>query len=181
MISLEFHLPFLVLKITELDVYMALISLDPNKSMGIDNISPLVLKANAVPLHQPINHPFNLSLHSHYLPSDWITHSVTLIFKIDDCFSVKNYRPISLLCIISKVLERIIFDKIIDVIIPSIPQSQFGFLRGQLSLQQLLIFIHNILLSFHNKCQLESVYLDFCKAFDSVPIITYSLSSGLVG
>ena len=173
------------IEITELDVYMALISLVPNKAMGIDNISPLVLKSNAVALHQPINHLFNLSLHQHYLPSDWTTHSVTPIFKSGDCFSVKNYRPISLLCIISKVLERIIFDKIIDFIIPSIPQSQFGFLRGQLSLQQLLIFIHNMLLSFHNKCQLDSVYLDFCKAFENnvflstiIPLISYQYYLG---
>ena len=165
------------IEVSEHDVYSALSSLDPDKAMGIDGISPLILKTSAVALYQPIHHLFNLSLHYHYLPSDWTTHSVTPVFKSGDRSSVKNYRPISLLCIISKVLERIIFNKIVDFITPSIPQSQFGFLRGHSSLQHLLIFIHNILLSIHSKCQLDTIYL---KLSTVSPIIIYSLNSGPV-
>ena len=58
--------------------------------------------------------------------------------------SFLNYRPISLLCSVSKVLERLIYDKIIDFVLPKISVAQFGFLRDRSCLQLLLLFLHNI-------------------------------------
>ena len=51
-----------------------------------------------------------------------------LIFSSGDRSSVKNYRPISLLCSLSKVLERLVFDQMISFLSPII--TQFGYLRG---------------------------------------------------
>ena len=58
---------------------------------------------------------------------------------------VSNYRPISLLCIISKVLERVVYNNVINFLNGTFSVSQFGFLPWHSSLQQLLNFIDEIL------------------------------------
>ena len=58
---------------------------------------------------------------------------------------VSNYRPISLLCIISKVLERVVYNNVINFLNGTFSVSQFGFLPRHSSLQQLLNFIDEIL------------------------------------
>ena len=108
------------------------------------------------------------------VPREWKLHCIVPIFKTGDKSSVTNYRPISLLCCISKVLERLIYDKVFDFISGSmayISHFQFGFLRNHSCLQQLLVFLHNIMNLSQTRvsCQFVSLYLDFRKAFDKVP------------
>ena len=150
---------------SDLDVYSVLNTLDPSKAMGIDGIGPRILNHCALALYQPIHHLFSLSLSQHYLPEEWRVHCITPIYKSGDKSSVTNYRPISLLCTLSKVLERIIYNAIIDFVANSISPYQFGFLRKHSTLQQLLLFLNNIV-----NCSnyTDVVYLDFKKAFDSV-------------
>ena len=109
------NLPTLVvslgdISITEPDVYTTLASLDPSKAHGIDAIGPTILKYCAAALCQPIHHLFMLSLSQHYIPEEWRIHTIIPIFKSGDHSSVLCYRPISLLCSISKVLERIMYN-----------------------------------------------------------------------
>ena len=151
--------------INELDVFKALKSLDVSKAMGCDGICSKVLKHCAIALYQPLYHLFNLSLTQHYLPVEWRTHLIKPIFKSGDKGSIRNYRPISLLCIVSKVLEKIVYNNIVDFVTKSISANQFGFLRGRSTLQQLLLSFSII---FSSKSQTDVVYLDFRKAFDSV-------------
>ena len=150
------------------DVYQSLTSLHPRKAMGIDGIGPSVLKHSALALCGPLHHLFMLSLSQSYIPEEWRTHLVTPILKSGDASSVTNYRPISLLCCISKVLERIVFVKTIDFITERICSAQFGFLQKHSTLHQLLLFLDNILNSFKESVQTDAIYLDFRKAFDSV-------------
>ena len=82
---------------------------------------------------------------------------------------VSNYWLISLLSCTSKVLERIISERLYLILEDSCSQVQFGFQSGHTTLQQLLLFYHQIFCkssSCHD--QWEIVYLDFCKAFDTV-------------
>ena len=98
-----------------------------------------------------------------------VYHSITPIFKSGDRASTKDYRPISLLCTISQVLERIIYSKIIPVVFPKISPYQFGFTKNRSTVHQLLIFLNHVLDSFEINAQTDVIYLDFKKAFDSVP------------
>ena len=104
-------------------------------------------------------------MYSIYLESSQISP----VFKSGDKHSVTNYRPISLLCSISKVLEHLIYDKIIDFVLPKLSVAQFGFLQGCSCLQQLLLLLDNIHKAFDGKSRLDAIYLDISKAFDSVP------------
>ena len=88
---------------SERDVYDALTSLEPNKAIGIDDIGPNILKVCASLLHKPLHYLFTLSIHQCKLPSEWLIHRITPVFKSGNKNSVKNYRPISLLCNTSKV------------------------------------------------------------------------------
>ena len=129
----------------ECEVYTVLASLACNKATGIDGICPDVLKPCAAPLTKPFHHLFCHCISKHDLPSEWRTHCITPIFKSGDKHNVANYRPISLLCVTSKVLERLVFNHLIGYLTKHLSNQQFGFMTGRSSLQQLLLFMNNIL------------------------------------
>ena len=117
------------------DVYSALTTLDACKAVGPDGISPQVLKYCAIVLCEPIHHLCLISLRTQRLPSQWRLHKITPVFKSADKASITNYRSISLLCSISKVLEQIVYDNCIDLISNRISIRQFSFFRSRSSLQ----------------------------------------------
>lgn len=156
------------IEFTSSDIYHALASLNPTKSMGPDGISPLVLKSCACALADPLYHLFNCSLRSSTIPQEWKLHRISPIFKSGDKSLVSNYRPISLLCIVSKLFEQIIYDKIIDFISPKLSLSQFGFLRGKSTNQQLLSLLNIVHNNLDHRSSTDVIYLDIKKAFDSV-------------
>ena len=153
------------INITITNVYEALISLNIDKSTGIDDISPRVLQSCAEALCEPLHHLFSLSLRYAIVPSSWKIHKVVPIFKAGDVNSVRNYRPISLLSNTSKVLERLIFNKMIDHVTKSISPLQFGFTKNCSTLQQMLIFINQVI---NTPSQTDVIYFDISKAFDTV-------------
>ena len=151
--------------ISESDVFEALCPLDTSKAIGVDGIGPNVLHHCALALYKPLHHLFLLSLSHSHIPAEWRTHLIIPVFKSGDKSSVRNYRPISLLCSVSKLLEKLIYDKIIHFVSASISSSQFGF---RPTTQKILIFLYSIHDSLNLNCQADVVYLDFKKAFYSV-------------
>ena len=99
-------------------------SLESSKASGIDNLNPKVLKYS---LSNPIYHLFCESISHGQLPTQWKMHRIIPIFKCGYRSQVNNYRPISLLCIISKVLERIVYNHIIEFLFSSFSIYQFAF------------------------------------------------------
>ena len=121
--------------ITEEDVFDALCSLDPSKASGPDGISQKILKFFSTALCSPLLYLFSQCLALHTIPSEWRIHSITPIHKSGDRDNISNYRPISLLSCTSKILERIIYNKIINFITNSVSNHQFGFLKHRSSIQ----------------------------------------------
>uniref|UniRef100_A0A1X7TMN6 Reverse transcriptase domain-containing protein n=1 Tax=Amphimedon queenslandica TaxID=400682 RepID=A0A1X7TMN6_AMPQE len=146
------------------DVFKALSTLTVYKAHGIDEIPAYTLKFCATSLCEPVHHLFSQCLIQSYLPMEWKVHKITPIHKSGDRSLINNYRPISLLCIISKVLERLIYNYIYPSISGVICSNQFGFIRQCSTLQQLLLHFNSLLSS----CQSDVVYLDIQKAFDTV-------------
>lgn len=151
------------------EVFSVLINLDPDKASGCDKISPKVLRGCAQSLYIPLHHLLSLCVSQCSLPLQWKIHRIKPVFKKGDKSEIKNYRPISLLCVTSKVLERLIFDKIYPFLLKRICPAQFGFLRQHSCLQQLLVFLEGIYRCHDVKCQADVIYLDISKAFDRVP------------
>ena len=94
-------------------VFSELSALNTSKACGPDAICPHLLKEGAAELAKPLATLFNKSLSDGILPLDWVSANITSVFKKGDKHLVCNYQPISLTCIIVKVLERIIFNKFI--------------------------------------------------------------------
>ena len=98
-------------------------SLQLGKATGPDAINNRVLKELAKPLSFPLSDLFNFSLTSGKVPLIWKEANVTPIFKKDDPSVVSNYRPISLLSTVGKVLEKIVhkhlFNFIRDIVRPA--------------------------------------------------------------
>ena len=96
-------------------MYNALINLDPSKATGYDGIGPRILKTCADCLSKPLLHLFVKSLEHCIIPADWLIHIIVPIFKSGEKNLITNYRPISLLSNISKILERIVYDKFYSI------------------------------------------------------------------
>ena len=152
----------------ESEVLTILSSLDGNKACGIDDICPRVYSHCALPLLKPICHLFAVSLSSGSIPSQWCTHWITPIYKSGDKSLVSNYRPISILCILLEVLERVVYNNILNYLERSFKCHQFGFLPGQSAVQQLLLFTERPLEAKLMQAEVDVVYMDFKESFDSV-------------
>ena len=79
-------------------------SIDPSKSTGPDGISPKLLKEADFTIVSSLTTLFNLSLHQGKVPSMWKLANVIPLFKKGDKDNVNNYRPVSLLSCVSKIL-----------------------------------------------------------------------------
>ena len=88
--------------------------LKPHIATGPDGISPIVLGELSSVIAAALQKIFSKSLSSHQVPEDWKKALVTPIFKKGDKDSLANYRPISLTCICSKLLEHIITENIMS-------------------------------------------------------------------
>ena len=113
-----------------------------------------------------MHHLFSTSLCKHTIPSNWRIHVITPVHKSGDKSQVNNYHPISLLSNTSKILEQLIYNKVIHHISSFLTPQQFGFLKNRSTVQQLLVLFDVILNTDH---QTDVIYFDFKKAFDSVP------------
>jgi len=83
---------------------------------------------------------------------------------------VSNYRPISLTCVASKLMERIISGQIFDYLLANniLHPEQHGFFRGRSTCTNLLESLNDWTFSVQYKRSITVVYIDFRKAFDSV-------------
>ena len=111
---------------------------------------------------------FELSLQQGVFPSEWKSANVVPIPKKGDAHEVTNYRPVSLLSQVSKVLERLIFRQVSSFIKDSLYDIQHGFRCNRSCVTQLLNVFHDLGRAFDSGNEIDLLYLDFAKAFDSV-------------
>ena len=110
-----------------------------------------------------------MSLALCHIPQEWKVHRIRPILKSGDKLLVSYYRPISLLCVTSKVLEKLVYNKIIDFVTPKLSKNQFGFSKGKSCLSQLLLSYGQLYKEIDRGAKFNTIFLDFKKAFDSVP------------
>ena len=111
------------------DVHQLLTSLPSKTASGPDGISSQMLKMSASSIAPHLSALFNLSLSTGSVPTDWKLSHITPVYKAGDPSLVSNYRPISLLSLPSKVLERIVYNKLLHHLLSNslLSTSQFGF------------------------------------------------------
>lgn len=157
------------IELTVAEVAVALQTIDPNKACGPDNIPGTLLKNMANEIAPFLCEIFNMSLSTGSFPELWKRANISPVIKKDDPTLVENYRPISLLCITSKILERCVFKRYYSHLLPSFYYLQYGFLKGKSTVTQLLVVYHGILDSLADGKDVDVIHLDFSKAFDKVP------------
>ena len=126
------------------------------------------MKNCAFSLLHPLFLLFNQSINSGTFPSLWKTSYITPIFKSGDRKDVSNYRPISLISFIPKLLDSIMANKLSEVVYGKIISEQHGFLKWRPVLTNLLLFSNEVSTLVNDKAQVDTIYLDFSKAFDKV-------------
>ena len=124
--------------LTNDEVLSVLINLDNKKAQGPDGIPARLLTETAFQITPSLCSLFNKSLRSCIHPDDWKLANVVPVHKKGDKAHVENYRPISLLSIISKVLERCVFNNIKHHVFQQINPSQHGFVPGKSCVTQLV-------------------------------------------
>ena len=159
------------LEITEDKVYELLRKIDVSKACGPDDIPGRLLKEGGQSIAGPLSKVFSLSMAQGKLPQDWISANVTPIFKKGNKHLVSNYRPVSLTSITVKLFERIIFNHLTNFLQEHKKLSPFqhGFRKGHSCQTQLLETIHQWADTLDKSGSSHVIYLDFSKAFDTVP------------
>ncbi len=110
-------------------VYNLINNLSISKATGIDKISVKVLLAAASAIAPSLTDIFNMSMDSNQFPSDWKAARVTPLFKKGQRSVLDNYRPISILPVVSKIMERLLYNQIYDYFVKKdlLSKHQFGF------------------------------------------------------
>ena len=142
--------------------------INSNKAYGPDNIHGKLLKNCAVGLAYPLSLIFHSSYNVGTLPTEWKLGHVVPIFKKGDKHEVSNYRPISLTCLIVKILERIIKDELLNHTCNLLDDRQHGFLAEKSCATNMLGLCDSLALSLNENIRTDVIYFDFAKAFDSV-------------
>ena len=143
----------------------------PNVATGPNEISSVMLRQTAHTISPYLTTTFNQSLSQGKFPTSWKTSNITPIFKTGDPASATNYRPISLLSLISKSLERQVHNAILDHLIANhlLSDNQFGF-RPRASTQEAVLSVTTAWhLALERGNCVACVFFDISKAFDSLP------------
>ena len=96
------------------DVLKIITNLKNSKSSGVDDIDTYIIKLIASDILPAVTHIINLSITQSVFPSIWKHAKVVPLLKKGDHLTAKNYRPVALLPILSKILERAIFNQLVE-------------------------------------------------------------------
>ena len=143
-------------------------SLAPKFICDVSGISTKMIKFIGNEISSPLSHIFNLSLTSGTFPKCFKQCRVIPIFKNGDRLECDNYRPISLLSSISKVLEKIVAEKLVAHLLTNdlLYNFQFGFLPKRTTEQNLLHIVNYISCALNENKYCIGIFLDLKKAFD---------------
>lgn len=161
-----FYIPI----ITESDVLKEIYRLKNKKSAGIDGIDAFMLKTCALEILKPITFLINRSLHEGTVPSRWKVAKVIPLHKKGDKNSANNYRPISLLPCMSKILEKIVQKHLINFLQINniLSKDQSGFRPKHSTCTALTKVTDEWLSSADKRSYTGALFIDLKKAFDMV-------------
>ena len=155
-------------ELTDEEFQKAFCSLKSNESPGYDSVSSNVINNFFQYISSPLKHIFHLSIKKGVFPDAVKIARVSPIFKTGETYFLTNYRTISVLPCFSKILERIIYNRVVIHLEQNrlLYLKQFGFQKLHSTEHAILQPAHQITSSFEqNKFRL-GVFTDLSKAFD---------------
>ena len=157
-------------QVNEETVLKHLETVNPGKATGLDNLPAKFIRDGAKHLAPPLTHIINLSLLSGKVPDELKSARVSPIYKKNSKTDPGNYRPVSVLCIISKILERVVYNQVESYLQSHtlLYEFQSGF-RSAFSTDTCLIHLTDHIRSESDRGNYTGmVVLDLQKAFDTV-------------
>ena len=157
-------------RLTESEVYRVVREVNISKSSGIENVSSFVLKEAFSALAAEVTHMFNLSLQNASFPSQWKKALVVPIPKSGNLNNVQNYRPISLLPLPGKILEKSIHKQVSTFLDENslLLDKQHGFRKSHSTLHSAAQLVNYVNTNLDCRRPTLAAYIDFRKAFDCV-------------
>ncbi len=156
--------------ITEPDIIRHVTSLRGGSAPGCDNVPASVLKQNIHVFSKPLLHLVNLSISSGVFPSIYKIAKVFPLYKANDYTDKNNFRPISLLSVFSKVLEKAVKEQLVAYLETNniLSEEQYGFRENRTITDVLFNVNKDIHDAISKDDKIMLVFLDIKKAFDSI-------------
>jgi retron-type reverse transcriptase len=113
---------------------------------------------------------YNFSFSTGTVPDKFKIAQVIPVFKNGSQTCVNNYRPISLLSVFNRILEKLMYGRLIKYVENKkiLFENQFGFRSGHSTTQAVTLIIDKIQKAIENKCYSCGIFLNLSKAFDTV-------------
>ena len=148
----------------------AVISKLKNGAPGRDGILPKHLKCISESIAYPLSKIANLSFEQGVFPTELKIAIKSPLYKAKDLMFFNNYRPISLLSVFSKILERLMYNRLLKFIDKNnlFNEFQFGFRNNHSTFMALIVLVENLVTALDNGNCAVGLFLDFQKAFDTV-------------
>jgi hypothetical protein len=157
-------------EISEQFIYTQLRKLKTSKAVGLDQMPSRLLKDSASVISKPLAAIMNLSISQGRIPCDWKIARVLPLFKGGTKCNMDNYRPISILPTVSKILERAIHTQLCQFLTANniLSSSQCGFRKGYSTEHAVIALTDHIRRGMDQGLITGSVFIDLQKAFDTV-------------
>ena len=119
---------------------------------------------------EPIAHIINLSITSFIVPDEMKIARVIPLFKAGDRSIISNYRPVSILPILSKFLDRVIYNRLLSYLdrLKILCDNQYGFRKNHSTSFALVDLYDKISDAIDSKETSVGIFVDLSKAFDTV-------------
>ena len=153
------------------EILAVLKKLKSKASSGLDGISTKILKVLPNNFIEALSYVFNLSMEHGYFPTKFKSAKIIPIYKKKGSRKDEaNYRPISLLCSMSKILEKLVHKRISKYLekMRFFPETQFGFRRKLSTSHAISLLVNTITKSMNQRKKTLGIFLDFSKAFDLI-------------
>ena len=141
-----------------------------NKGSKLLDISPEIIKDNAIVFSGHLSFLYNLSLEEMVFPSLLKKGKITPVHKSGSTNDADNFRPISTLPTMSKIFEKLTLNRMENFIAAHsiLSPCQFGFRHGKNTTHAIIKLLSTVVSAFHNKMYCVSFFLDLRKAFDTI-------------
>ena len=153
-----------------LEIKRIVTMLPTKKSSGHDNISNILLKEIVDSIAHILCTIFNKSLEQGEFPTIMKLADVVPLYKSKEHYLETNYRPISLLTTVSKVLEKIVYCRVYTFLqnTGQLYENQYGFRASHSCEHAIGQVVNGIVKGMENKLNSACVLLDLSKAFDTI-------------
>ena len=161
---------FFIFPTTSDEIEKEISCLKLGKSSGFFSVPTEILKILKTVVSKPLEIIYNTSFTTGIVPEDFKLANVIRVFKSGLQTSVCNCRSISQLCALNKILEKLMYKRLLSFINKHsiLYEKQFGFRTGHSTDHTIMCIIDKIQKAIDNKSLACGIFLDFSKAFDTV-------------